>query len=97
MIEQGDIWSADLRDEVRRLVLIVSVGRVHQLADRAIVAPQLFVEPDDVPFPWRVELDGAVFAVDLLRSIPTSRLLERTGRATPTVMQQVQRVTRNIL
>jgi mRNA-degrading endonuclease toxin of MazEF toxin-antitoxin module len=97
MIEQGDIWFADLHEEVRRLVLVVSVVRFHQLADRAIVAPQLFVEPDDIPFPWRVEIDGAVFAVDLLRSIPVGRLLERSGRATSAAMQQVQQVTRNIL
>ncbi|MEI8239068.1 MAG: type II toxin-antitoxin system PemK/MazF family toxin [Actinomycetota bacterium] len=97
MIEQGDIWTADLHEDVRRLVLVVSVARFHQLSERVVVAPQLFSGPDEVPFPWRVEVDDAVFAVDLLRSIPVGLLLERVGRATPSAMQQVQRVTRNIL
>jgi hypothetical protein len=42
-------------------------------------------------------VDDAVYAVDLLRSLPVGRLLEHRGRATPTAMHQVQRVFRNIL
>ncbi len=35
--------------------------------------------------------------IDLLRSIPADRLLERVGRVTPSVAAAVERVTRHIL
>lgn len=96
MIDIGDIHLADLGQERRIPVLIVSSGRFTGLAGRAIVAPAIPGEPDEIPFPWRIEAEGHVFAVDLLRSIPTERLLERIGRVTPTVAASVQRVIRHI-
>jgi mRNA-degrading endonuclease toxin of MazEF toxin-antitoxin module len=97
VIEAGDIHLADVNQEQRRHVLVVSSGRFNRLSGRAIVAPAIPGEPDEVPFPWRVEAEGMVFALDLLRSIPTERLLERVGRVTPGVAASVQRVTRHIL
>jgi hypothetical protein len=41
--------------------------------------------------------DIHLVAVDLLRSIPAERVLERVGRVTPSVAAAVQRVTRHIL
>lgn len=97
MIEAGDIHLADVNQEQRLPVLVVSSGRFTRLSGRAIVAPAVPGEPDEVPFPWRIEAEGHVFAVDLLRSIPAERLLERVGRVTPSVSAAVQRVTRHIM
>ena len=97
MIETGDIYVADVGQEQRRHVLVISNSRFHRLSGRVIVAPALPGEPDEVPFPWRIEAEGMVFAVDLLRSIPAERLLEHVGRVTPSVASEVQRVTRHIM
>jgi mRNA-degrading endonuclease toxin of MazEF toxin-antitoxin module len=75
----------------------VSSGKFTRLSGRVIVAPAVPGEPDEVPFPWRIDAEGHVFAVDLLRSIPADRLLERVGRVTPSVAASVQRGTRHIL
>lgn len=96
MIDSGDIHLADLNQERRIPVLVVSTGRFTRLSGRALVAPAIPGEPDDVPYPWRIEAEGHVFAVDALRSISTDRLVEFTGRVTPTVAASVQRVLRHI-
>jgi len=96
MIEAGDIHLADLNEERRRQVLVVSNLRFNRLSGRVLVAPEIRGEPDAVPFPWRVEVAGAVFAVDLLRSLPADRLLERTGRAPGAAMDVVRRALLNI-
>ncbi len=96
MIEAGDIYLADLNEEIRPRVLVVSNARFNRAADRVLVAPELSDEPDEVPFPWRVSVDDAVFAVDLLRSLPIARLLDCTGRATHATMLNVQRAVLNI-
>ena len=62
----------------------------------ALEANRFFTEAE-MPFPWRIDAEGHVFAIDLLRSIPTDRLLERVGRVSPSVAASVQRVTRHIL
>ena len=54
------------------------------------MAPEIEGAADEVPFPWRVLVDDVVFAVDFLRTIPASRLRERTDRASHTVMQAVR-------
>jgi len=95
-MEPGDIHLADLNEERRRHVLVVSAVRFNRATARVLVAPEVLGPPDEVPFPWRVEIEGMVFAVDLLRSLPATRLLDRTGRAAPAAMAQVQRVLRHI-
>jgi len=97
MIEAGDIHVADLHLERRLPVLVVSTAKFTRLSGRAIVAPAVPGEPDEVPFPWRIGAEGHVFAIDLLRSIPADRLLDRVGRVTPAVAASVQRVARHIL
>jgi mRNA-degrading endonuclease toxin of MazEF toxin-antitoxin module len=97
VIEAGDIHLADVNQETRLAVLVVSSGRFTRLSGRAIVAPAIPGEPDEVPFPWRIDAEGHVFAIDLLRSIPADRLLERVGRVTPSMAAAVQRVTRHIM
>ena len=96
MIDVGDIHLADLNEERRRRVLVVSIARFHRAADRVLIAPETLGPPDDVPFPWRVAVDGAVFAVDFLRTIPLDRLLDRTGGAPLATMLAVRRAILNI-
>jgi mRNA-degrading endonuclease toxin of MazEF toxin-antitoxin module len=97
MIDAGDIHLADLNEERQRRVLVVSNRRFHDLSARVLVAPEMFGGPDDVPFPWRVQLDDAVFAVDLLRSVPVARLLERTGRVPVATMDATRRALLHII
>jgi len=61
-----------------------------------LVAPELALLPGDVTFPWRVTVDDTTFAVDLLRSVPAERLLERVDRAPAGVVKQVEQVLRHI-
>ncbi len=96
MINAGDIFLADLNEALRRRVLVISTERFHRVSGRALVAPEVFGEPDEVPFPWRVPVEGAVYAVDLARSLPIDRLLERTDRATAAAMTIVRRALLNI-
>jgi mRNA-degrading endonuclease toxin of MazEF toxin-antitoxin module len=97
MIDAGDIHFADLNEERRRRVLVMSNRRFHELSGRALVAPEVFGGPDDVPFPWRVQLDDAVYGVDLLRSVPVGRLLERTSRVPVATMDATRRALLHII
>lgn len=96
MSEAGDIYLADLNEERRRRVLVLSSRRFAQLSRRVLVAPEVLGASDEVPFPWRIEVDGAVFAVDLLRSVPADRLLEQTGRAPAAAVQRARQALHTI-
>lgn len=96
MIHAGDIHLADLNDEKRHRVLVVSSARFNAVSGRVLAAPQVPGAADAVPFPWRVEVDGAVYAIDLLRSLPADRLLKRVDRAPADAMLLVGRALRNI-
>jgi mRNA-degrading endonuclease toxin of MazEF toxin-antitoxin module len=96
VINAGDIHLADLNEERRRRVLVISNGRFHSVSGRALVAPEVIGEPDEVPFPWRVEVDNGVYAVDLMRSLPVERLLDRIDRAPAVAMAVVRRALLNI-
>jgi mRNA-degrading endonuclease toxin of MazEF toxin-antitoxin module len=70
----GEIWTADLSDEVRRPVLVVSDRRLHQSARRAFVAPVVSERPSR--HPWFVDIgDGRCIALQHLRSVHVDRLL----------------------
>lgn len=90
-MESGDIYIAGLSDERRRRVLVVSSSRFNRLAERALVAPELGGPLDEVSDPWRIGIEGGVFAVDFTASLPTERLLERVGRAPADAVLQVRR------
>lgn len=96
MTDAGDVHLADLNEERRRHVLVVSNRRFNQISDRVLVAPEIAGGRDEVPFPWRVEVDGTVFAVDLMRSLPADRLLDRTARAPATAMRSVRQAILNL-
>jgi mRNA-degrading endonuclease toxin of MazEF toxin-antitoxin module len=80
-VDRGDIFIADLGMERRRRVLVVSPAEFNRVAGVVVVAGELAVPADATPFPWRIDVDDAVFALDLLRTIEPRRLVERTGRA----------------
>jgi len=92
----GDVHLADLNEERRRRVLVISNDRFHRLSSRVLVAPEILGTPDEVPFPWRVQIEEAVYAVDLVRSLPIDRLLDRTDRAPAAAMAIVRRALLNI-
>jgi len=84
--DRGDIYLADVNDEVRRLVLVVSNSRFHDLAGRAYVLPAASPRP----FPWRIKHEDDVYAADLLQTISTDRLLELSGRAPQAVIRRAR-------
>jgi mRNA-degrading endonuclease toxin of MazEF toxin-antitoxin module len=96
MIHAGDIHRADLRDERRCVVLVLSNDRFHRMSERVLVAPGIDADDDEVLPPWNLRVDGDVFALDLLRSIPAARLLRRTGRASPVHLERARRALRLI-
>lgn len=92
MIQSGDIYRADLNAEVQFRVLVVSTERFHRVSRRALVVPEVFGESTDpVNYPWRVPIDDAVFAVDLIRSVAIHNLVERLDRAPANAMHNVRR------
>ncbi|HUV17304.1 MAG TPA: type II toxin-antitoxin system PemK/MazF family toxin [Ilumatobacteraceae bacterium] len=96
MIHAGDIHLADLRDERRWVVLVLSNDRFHRMSERVLVAPAIEVDGDEVLAPWNIIVEGDVFALDLLRSIPAARLLKRTGRASSLDLERARRALRLI-
>lgn len=92
MADAGDIYLADVNDEVRRQVLVISNSRFHELAGRAFVLPAATARP----YPWRIEDGDAIYAADLLQTISTNRLLEHRGRAPQSVVRQARQAIRHI-
>ncbi len=97
MIDAGDVYLADLGEERRRLVVVVSRAVFQRRADRALVAPEQPGSPDKVAPPWRVTVGERVFAVDHIRSVRPERLLELHGRATPAEAGRIASVLRRIV
>ena len=92
MIQPGDIYRADLNEEVRVRVLVVSSERFHRVSGRSLVVPEVFGESADaVNDPWRVQVDDAVFAIDLIRGVAVDKLLDRLDRAPAKAMQNIRR------
>lgn len=96
MIDSGDIFLADLHGEQRQHVLVISTSRFHEYTHRAIVAPSVTLSPLADEMPWRITVEGRIFAVDLLRSIPADRLLERVDRAPAAAVLAARRALRAI-
>ena len=99
MIFAGDVYLADVNDERRLRVLVISNDRFSTVSGRVLVAPEIAVEPGEVLFPWRVvvgDLDTAAYAIDLARSLPCARLLDRVDRVPAATMAAVRRVLLNI-
>ena len=95
-MDAGDIYLADLQQERRRSVVVLSPSTFSSLSGRAIVVPELGGSADEVPDPWRIVIDGGVYAVDHVRSIPVDRLLDRVGRAPASAVNDLRRALRAI-
>ena len=89
VIRSGDVHLADVNDEVRRGVLVVSNDQFNAVSGGALVAPEVL-------FSWRVRIDDAVYAVDLARSFANTRLLERIDRAPVATMASVRQALLHI-
>ena len=96
MSEPGDIYVADLSDEQRHRVMVASTSRFSQLSARVLVVPEIVSPPDEVSFPWRIETDDGVFAVDLMLTVPSERLLEHVGRTNAAATSRMRRAIRQI-
>ena len=96
MSEPGDIYVADLSDEQRHRVMVASTSRFSQLSGRVLVVPEIVSPPDEVSFPWRIETDDGVFAVDLMLTVPSERLLEHVGRTNAAATSRMRRAIRQI-
>lgn len=96
MTDAGDIHLADLNDERRHRVLVMSNRRFNRMSGRVLVAPAIPGKADEVPFPWRIEVDGDVYAVDLLRSITIDRLLDQLGTAPHDAVTAVRRAIAHV-
>ena len=86
MIDAGDIHLADINQEQRRLVLIVSNKRFNVLSGRAIVAPEYVGPQPEIVVPRRVDVGGTTFPVDRLMTVSLDPLLDRTDRASAASM-----------
>jgi mRNA-degrading endonuclease toxin of MazEF toxin-antitoxin module len=96
VIDAGDVVLADVRAERRTEVLVLSTARFHRLAERAVVAPRLEFVPAE-RFPWWVDTELGVFAVDRMATIPIARLLDPVGRVTSAQLDQAHRAVRAIV
>ena len=96
MIDAGDIYLADVGASVRRRVLVVSTSRFTSMSGRVLVAPQHSSVVGPVRLPWRISINGSVFAVDLLRRTSADRLLDRTDRASVPEMAAARRAIAQI-
>jgi mRNA-degrading endonuclease toxin of MazEF toxin-antitoxin module len=91
----GEVWLADRGDERRRLVFVVSDDRFQRLAERAVVAPVLDVQPER-PSPWHVPLGERTIAVNQLATVSVERLLERVDVTHTGVLRRVRHAVRAI-
>ena len=96
MPTDGEVWVADLGDETRRRVLVLSDARLHQIAQRAIVAPMSTEAPNGAP--WFVDTGHDEHVnVHLIRSIPVARLLERARVIDHRAMIEIRSVLTHLL
>ena len=96
MPTDGEVWIADLGEEIRRRVLVLSDARLHQIANRAVVAPMSTKVPDSAP--WFVDAGDDEYAnVHLIRSVPVARLLERARVIDHRAMVEIRSVITHLL
>ncbi len=77
-------------------MLVLSDARLHQIANRAVVAPMSTKVPDSAP--WFVDAGDDEYAnVHLIRSIPVARLLERARVIDHRAMVEIRSVLTHLL
>jgi len=92
MIAQCENSIADLNQEVRLPVLVLSNRQFHQLTGWALVAPKV----QTVPHPWRIDHAGETYAVDLARTVSLDNLGEVVATASVSAQNRAMRALRFI-
>ena len=93
-MDTGDVYLADLGEESRRHVLVLSSSQFHRRSTRVIVAPEFRgARVEEVP-PWRIPVGELVFAVDHIRTVEADLLVDDRGAAP---FQAVARARRALL
>lgn len=93
MIDAGDVVLADLGLELRHQVVVLSTKAAIRATGRALVAPLVDGPDDEVPSPWRV----GGFAIDMMTTVSTDRLLTQTGRVESQALRRMQVAARHLL
>jgi mRNA-degrading endonuclease toxin of MazEF toxin-antitoxin module len=87
------LYLADVGEDRRRRVLVVSGPRFGATAQRAVVVPEIGFDPDLPLSPWRVPFEEtAALAVDRLTTVPTDVLHHQVGQLPISETQQVRRL-----
>jgi mRNA-degrading endonuclease toxin of MazEF toxin-antitoxin module len=97
MIASGDVVVADLGGETRGVALVISNVRFHRTAGRAWIAPEFAATSTATPPPWHLRVDGRVFALDVLQSIPVERALDVIGQASAATMRSAHNAVLRIV
>ncbi len=91
-MDPGSVYVADVGQERRIRVVVLSNGRYNRHAARVVVVPQFDGPPDGVPSPWRVSDGDRVYAVDFVLSLATERLLEVDGHVSASTLRRLRDV-----
>jgi hypothetical protein len=84
---------ADVGENRRRRVLVVSGPRFGATAGRAVIVPEIGISPDLPLSPWRVPFEEtAALAVDRLTTVPTDVLHQQVGDLPISETRQVRRL-----
>jgi hypothetical protein len=87
------LYLADVGEERRRRVLVVSGPRFGATAGRAVVVPEIGFDPNLPLSPWRVPFEeSAALAVDRLTTVPTDVLHHQVDQLSISQAQQVRRL-----
>ncbi|QYG92984.1 type II toxin-antitoxin system PemK/MazF family toxin [Iamia sp. SCSIO 61187] len=93
-MDTGDVYCADLGEETRRHVLVLSGAQFHRRSSRVLVAPEFRGADVEELLPWRIRVGELVFAVDHIRTVEADLLLDERGAAP---FQAVARARRALL
>jgi len=74
--EPGSVWVADLGDEARTSVMVLSQSRFNGVGISVVVAPAVIGELGRTPPTWIDDGEGTLYAVEHLVTTPAERLLE---------------------
>lgn len=87
------LYLADVGEDRRRRVLVVSGPRFGATTGRAVVVPEIGFDPDLPLSPWRVPFEEtAALAVDRLTTVPKDVLHHQVGQLPISETQQVRRL-----
>lgn len=76
IFEPGSVWVADLGDETRTSVMVLSQSRFNRIGTTVVVAPAVVGELARTPPTWIDGGSGTLYAVEHMVATPAERLLE---------------------